>query len=511
LSAAGDSPAEDCLTPRGKEAAVLAAHRFGFGPRLRRDGYSLDAIAADPRGALLADLERPRAGQLSVDLPSSAQAARAVSDFRAEEQAQRKLALRAAKEVNGGNTAPNMSDAARPPMTAMATGPESPENKKPRLPQQILQNEASTRFNAAVEADIGFVERLTWFWSNHFCISAEKDIAMAGAYEREAIRPYVLGRFGDMLGAVESHPAMLFYLDNVHSMGAASIAGINRDKGLNENLAREILELHTLGVRSGYSQADVTNFANVLTGWSWIDPAEPEHGGEFVFNKRLHEPGAQVVLGKTYPDNGVAQGRAVLADLARHEATAQHIALKFARHFVADDPPPSLVAKLANTFVSSGGNLKALAKTLLTADESWMPQRTKLRPPSEWIAAMLRVTKAASAEPSSVLDLPTPAGEWLNIGRVMNFHATLGQPLWRPPAPNGWPDIEAAWIDGVPRRLAIANEIAVRARPEVDPMDLLDQSLGPLASADTRQTISRAESRSQAFALLLMAPEFLRR
>ena len=498
------------MTPRGKEAAALALHRFGFAPRLRRYGRSLETIGADPRGALLADLERPKAGQLSVDLPASARAARAVSDFRAEEKAKQKLALRAPKEVNAG-AAPNMSDAARPPVNAMAIGAEPAEHKEPPLPQQIIRNEASARFDAAVDADIGFAERLTWFWSNHFCVSADKDIAMVGAYEREAIRPHILGRFGDMLGAVESHPAMLVYLDNVHSMGAASTAGINRDKGLNENLAREILELHTLGVRSGYSQADVTSFANVLTGWSWIDPAEPEHGGEFVFMKRLHEPGEQVVLGKIYPDEGVAQGRAVLADLARHEATAQHIALKFARHFVADDPPPSLVAKLTRTFDSSGGNLKVLAKTLVTADEAWTPQRTKLRPPSEWIAAMLRVTKAAPAEANGVIDLRAVPGEWLNIGRLMNFHATLGQPLWRPPAPNGWPDTEAAWIDGVPRRLAIANETALRARPDVDPLDVLDQSFGPLASADTRQTIARAESRAQAFTLLLMTPEFLRR
>ena len=498
------------MTPRGKEAAALGLHRFGFGPRLRRDSYSLDAIAADPRGALLADFERPKAGYLSVDLPSSTQAARAVSDFRAEEHAKQKLAQRAAKDANGTAMASSMSDAAHAPASATAGAPQPADNKKPPLPQQIVQNEASVRFDAAVESTVGFVERLVWFWSNHFCISADKDVAMVGAYEREAIRPYVLGRFGDMLAAVESHPGMLFYLDNVHSMGAASIDGINRDKGLNENLAREILELHTLGVRSGYSQADVTSFANVLTGWSWIDPAEPDHGGEFVFNKRLHEPGDQVVLGKTYPDEGAAQGRAVLADLARHQSTAQHIALKLARHFVADDPPPSLVAKLAKTFDSSGGNLKALAKTLVTADESWAPQRKKLRPPSEWIAATLRVAKATPAEPSSLIDLRTPAGDWLNIGRLMNFQVALGQPLWRPPAPNGWPDTEAAWIDGVPRRLGIANEIASRARPEVDPLDLLEASLGPLASAETRQTISRAESRTQAFALLLMTPEFLR-
>ena len=146
----------------------------------------------------------------------------------------------------------------------------------------------------------------------------------------------------------------------------------------------------------------------------------------------------------------------------------------------------------------------------MTADESWAPQRKKLRPPSEWIAATLRVAKA-TPEPSSLIDLRTPADDWLNIGRLMNFQVVLGQPLWRPPAPNGWLDTEAAWIDGVPRRLGIANEIASRARLEVDPLDLLEGSLGPLASAETRQTIWRAESRTQAFALLLMTPEFLRR
>ena len=265
----------------------------------------------------------------------------------------------------------------------------SPMPGKPPLPQQIIQGEAKARFDAASGADIGFVERLVWFWSNHFCISADKIPAMAGAYEREAIRPHVLGRFADLLQAVESHPAMLFYLDNVQSMGAESIAGINRDKGLNENLARETLELHTLGVRSGYTQDDVTNFAKVLTGWTWINPDDPEHGGEFVFNKRLHEPGEQVVLGKRYADSGVDQGRAVLADLARHPATAQHIAEKLARHFVADEPPPALVGKLAKSFRDSDGSLKDVARTLIAADESWTPQRQKLKAPAEWIAGVI--------------------------------------------------------------------------------------------------------------------------
>ena len=320
---------------------------------------------------------------------------------------------------------------------------------------------------------------------------------MPGPFEREAIRPHALGRFADLLLAVESHPGMLFYLDNVQSMGANSTAGINRDKGLNENLAREILELHTLGVRSGYTQQDVTSFANVITGWTWIPPEQPIHGGEFAFVQRLHEPGAKTVLGKSYPDTGVGQGRAVLADLARHPATAQHIAQKLARHFVADEPPPSLVAKLAKTFSDTDGNLKEVAKILVTADEAWTPQRTKLKSPAEWTIGMLRLTAAPQAVP---------------VGRILGTQATLGEALWRPLSPNGYPDTEAAWIDGVPRRLDIAAEFAGLARGQQRRSARGSRSaLGPLASAETRDTIARAESRPQALALLVMAPEFLRR
>ncbi|HEX4410658.1 MAG TPA: DUF1800 family protein [Xanthobacteraceae bacterium] len=473
----------------GKDAAALALHRFGFGAA----GDQIAAIAGDPRGALLADLDRPNAGVPTVDLPSSGQAARAVFDFRAEEQAKQKLALRAVKESEANGMSQNGASAMTDAGNTAAV--PKPPNQPPPLPQQILFNEAKARFDAAASANIGLVERLVWFWSNHFCVSADKIPAMAGAYEREAIRPHVLGRFADLLIAAESHPAMLFYLDNVESMGADSVGGINRDKGLNENLARETLELHTLGVRSGYSQEDVTSFAKVLTGWTWFPPAELERGGEFVFSRRIHEPGDQTVLGKVYPDTGVEQGRAVLADLAHHPATAQHIAQKLARHFVADEPPPSLVTKLANTFTASDGNLKQVAKTLVTSDEAWMPQRQKLKSPAEWVMGVLRLTGTEAAVP---------------VPRIMNVQAVLGQPLWRPPAPNGYADIEAAWIDGVGRRLDIANELAGRVGT-ADPLALLDSGLGPLASADTRGTIARAESRRQAVALLVMAPEYLRR
>ena len=470
----------------GTEAAALAVHRFGLGPA----GDSITAIAGDPRGALLADLDRPNAGRLdAAGLPSSAEAAREVFDFRAAQSAKQKLALRVQKEAGTSAEAQAMSELAKVP------GLSDPPPQKPPLPQQIVLNEAKLRFDAATDANIGFVERLVWFWSNHFCISADKDVAMAGAYEREAIRPHVLGRFADLLLAVQSHPAMLFYLDNVESMGADSIAGINRDKGLNENLARETLELHTLGVRSGYSQADVTSLANVLTGWTWVRPDDPNHGGEFVFMRRLHQPGDQVVLGKRYPDTGLDQGRAVLADLARHPATAHHIAEKLARHFVADEPPPALVGKLSNTFKETGGNLKEVARSLIVAEESWYPPRQKLKAPAEWIAGVIRLTGAQSNIP---------------IGRIMMAQVALGAPLWRPPAPNGYPDTEAAWLDGVPRRIEIATEFAARV-PHAEPLALLESGLGPLASPETRETVARAESRPQALALLVMAPEFLRR
>src|SRR5262249_27905374 len=205
--------------------------------------------------------------------------------------------------------------------TKPAAASEQPAG--PTIERQMFLAEVKARLDAASVAEIGFAERLVWFWSNHFCVSTDTVPNMVGGYEREAIRPHILGRFVDMLLAVEGHPAMLVYLNNSVSIGPHSVAGINRTRGLNENLAPEILELHTLGVRSGYTQDDVTRFACVLTGWTVVPPNDnPEHGAEFIFNPRLHEPGPQRVIDKTYADTGVAQGRAVLADLARHPAVA---------------------------------------------------------------------------------------------------------------------------------------------------------------------------------------------
>jgi uncharacterized protein (DUF1800 family) len=484
-----------------KAQAALALHRFGFGPK----AGSIAAIASDPRGALIAELDKNGAGLASAHgLMSSAQASRAVADFSAERQAQDRLERRKreaeqarAQAPVGKSGAPAQNVAATPPPTPAKPPPGAPKPPPPPppLPQRIFLDEAKARIEAAYGADIGLVERLVWFWSNHFCVSADKVPAMAGGYEREAIRAHVLGRFGDMLQAAESHPAMLYYLDNAQSIGPNSVNGINREKGLNENLAREILELHTLGVRTVYTQEDVTSFAKILTGWTII-PADvdPDHGAEFTFIRRMHEPGPLTVLGKTYPDSGVAQGRAALADLARHPATAKHVASKLVRHFISDTPPPPLVDRLAKRFTETDGNLKEVAKAMVSAPEAWSGQRAKLKRPGEWMVGVLRALGAAP-------DVPP----------VIGAQNLLGEPLWRPPAPAGFSDDSATWMAGLAQRVDIANQTARRVAATVDPQFVIDVALGPLASGETRTAAARAESRPQALALLFMAPEFQRR
>lgn len=472
------------MTLDPKAAAALALHRFGLGPK----SGGIAAIASDPRGALVAELDRPVAGRFAdADLPTSAAAARAAFSFRQAQQASRR------SERNARQGAPEATSAeSRPPQQ-----PRRPD-AGPGVPQQLYLDEAKARFRAALTADLGFVERLVWFWSNHFCVSADKGGVrpICGAYEREAIRAHVLGRFGDMLLAVESHPAMLIYLDNARSIGPDSIAGIRQKRGLNENLAREIMELHTLGVRSVYSQEDVTRFANVLTGWTVVAPRmDPARAGEFEFNPRMHQPGEQRVLGRSYPDTGVEQGRAVLASLARHPATARHIATKLARHFVADVPPPTLVDRLTARFLETTGDLKEMARMLVTAPEAWDVPRGKLKRPGEWIIGSLRAVAGAPPD----------------VGPIMQAHNLLGEPLWRPSAPKGFADDSTPWLDGLPQRLDIAQQLARRVGESLDVRELMGESLGPLASAETRQAIARAESRTQALALLLMAPEFQRR
>ena len=467
-----------------KAVAALALHRFGLGPRLG----SIAAIASDPRGALLAELDRPGVGEVAAPgLPDSALAFRTVAYANAERQAKRIVAAKVQKE------AAMAAESNQPPDNDMAA--RAAAEAVPDPGRQIYLNEVRVRVDAALAAQTGFAERLVWFWSNHFCVSADKIQSMSGAYEREAIRPHILGRFADLLQAAESHPCMLFYLDQAASMGPNSIAGINRTRGLNENLAREILELHTLGVRTVYTQDDIISFANVLTGWTLLPAGDnPEHGGEFSFNRRLHEPGPQTVVGKVYDDTAVEQGRAVLRDLALHEATAKHIATKLVRHFVADEPPPALVDKLAATFRDTSGDLKEVTKALLSAPEAWSFATRKLKRPGEWVISMVRA-----------------AGTTADPVRFTAGQASLGEPLWRPPSPRGYADDEATWIDGVGQRLDIANFFAERIAGSVDPGLIIETVLASTVSSETQQAVARAETRQQALALLFMSAEFQRR
>jgi uncharacterized protein (DUF1800 family) len=515
---------------RDPQAALIALNRFGFGARGGASGDWAGA-ASDPRGFVKADLHRPNNARLEMPgLQPTPALAQAVFAYQAE--------VKAAREAAKANPAAEMSAAQKP--AAMEAPDKSSESKPaesksmdnqpmeklaeksaektegnapmqaseaaaPAKPLNVIQKtfrtEALARLQRALMADCGFTERLVTFWSNHFCISAAKgELARiwAGAFEREAIRPHVLGRFSEMLMAVEQHPAMLFFLDNQQSLGPDSRAGQNRKRGLNENLAREIMELHTLGVGGGYTQEDVTSLARIITGWTFAGrQGQLGTPGTFVFNANAHQPGPQVLLGKTYEDNGLSQGEAALADIARHPSTAKFIATKFARHFVSDEPPPALTARLQDVFRKTDGDLLALATTLVDSDEAWQAPLTKIRTPYEYLVAAGRLLGQIPDDPSRYLG-------GLNL---------LGQPLWAPSGPNGFPDTNAAWAapEGMKLRLDIAAQVASRLGDNVDPRDLLELVAADASSQETRHTIERAESRQQALALLLMSPEFQRR
>jgi uncharacterized protein (DUF1800 family) len=521
---------------RDSQAALVALNRFGFGARGGASGDFVSA-ASDPRGFVKAELNRPNGLLLEAPgLLSTPALGQAVFAYQLEVKQARDAAAKSGTPMPPADSPPTPSEAdakaqrrnpslnsvamdisgKAPAMQATdngsanaamtATEAMQPNAAKPPAPplniiQKTYRSEALARLQRAVMADCGFGERLVAFWSNHFCISANKGPLArmwAGAFERETIRPHVLGRFGDMLKAVEQHPAMLFFLDNQQSLGPESRAGQNRKRGLNENLAREIMELHTLGVGGGYSQDDVTSLARIITGWTFAGrQGQLGTPGSFVFNANAHEPGPQRLLGKTYENDGIAQGEAALADIARHPSTAKFIATKFARHFVADDPPPALVARLQDVFRQSDGDLRALATALLDSDEAWQAPLTKLRTPYEFLVATGRLLAQIPEDPSRYLG-------GLNV---------LGQPLWSPAGPNGFPDTNAAWAapEGMKLRLDISAQVASRLADTVDPRDLLELVAADAASPDTRHTIERAESRQQALALLMMSPEFQRR
>jgi len=459
----------------GPYAASIAANRFGLGAR----AGELAAVGGDPRGWLKEQVAAP----MRLDgggLPSSGEVLAGA------------LALRGERREARERGSPS-------PQAAANLG---------RYYRPFYVADAAARTRLAVSTGRSFVERLVHFWANHFAVSADKPAALglAGAFEREAIRPQICARFGDMLLAVEQHPAMLMYLDNHLSIGPDSDLARRaarrrrRELGLNENLAREILELHTLGVAGGYSQADVTTLAKVITGWSIGGSFGPLSGGEagrFHFRNALHEPGAQVVLGRRYRDDGLGQGEAVLADLARHPATARRVSIKLVRHFVADEPPAALVERLVHAWRETDGSLPALYATLVEAPEAWAEPVAKYKTPSDYLLSTWRA-----------LDFAPPEDRLL----VGSFQR-LGQPVWMPGSPAGWPDTAADW-DGaaaLKQRIELAALLGARLGDRVAAVPLAESALGTVLSPATRQSLQRAASRAQALTLALAAPEFQRR
>jgi uncharacterized protein (DUF1800 family) len=346
--------------------------------------------------------------------------------------------------------------------------------------------------NWALVTPAPFRERLVWFWMNHFTVSIRepRTDTLVGPFVAEAIRPHVTGRFGDMLLAVMRHPAMLIYLNNDASVGPDSVVGRDQKRGINENLARECMELHTVSPAAGYTQADVISFARILTGWApdWI-------AGQwgFKFRPQAHEPGSQVLMGRTFPP-GEEGGIEALAFLADHPATHRHLAVKLTRHFIADDPPPEAVQRIEAVLRDSRGDLGAASEALIGLEAAWQPG-TKLRTPMDFTVAALRA-----------LDVPADF-------ETINALGMLGQPIWSAPQPNGWSDQGVHWAapDLIMRRVDFAYTLAGRFATEDGPDELAVGSLGPLLRPATLQAVRRAGSRRDAVALLLSSPEFQRR
>lgn len=383
---------------------------------------------------------------------------------------------------------------------ASATGDVGP-NPAAALALEAYAMQLRVRTTLAVSSSASFVERLVHFWANHFAVSADRSIlrALAGALEIEAIRPNVLGRFSDLLLAVERHPAMLIYLDQARSIGPNSRmvreSESPRRLGLNENLARELLELHTLG--GGHTQDDVVELALALTGWTvggtrLFREAPP---GRFVFRAEAHEPGARRCLGRRYAEAGEGQALAILHDLSLHPATARNVSLKLARHFIADDPPAAVVQRLAAVFLRTGGDLPAVYRALIESPEAWAEPLAKFKSPWEWMVSALR---ALQLPPHS---FPFRSGL-----------SALGQPTWRSKSPAGWPDRAEAWAApyGLFVRVRLAEQLAEEARDH-DARLLARQVLPGVLQRRTAAMIAEADSATQALALLLCAPEFLRR
>lgn len=490
------------------ERAALAANRFGFGAR----PGELAAIAGDPVGWVKSQLAPERAPPAAIAaLPPAEDDVLAFGRFYV------------AQRLRGANGAQLEQRLERQGVSKEEIQRLSTEDAFRQHFRARYEIATKARLDTAFTTDRPVFERLVHFWANHFTVSSAKPQAQAmpPSFEKEAIRPHACGRFADMLVASTKHPGMGIYLDNWSSIGPNSNWAKNprmiprlgfgpggRPTGLNENLGREILELHTLGVNGGYTQADVQALATIITGWTYDRPAlryyiNEEKGTRsgqqlFAFVADAHEPGAKTLLGKSYASGGVAQGEAALKDIARKPATARFVATKLVRHYIADTPPPAVVDRVARAFQSSDGDLRATMIALVDSPEAWATPFSKFKRPEEFLISVMRAL--------NIRELPQGVGA--------NASGAMGQVIWRAQGPDGWADTAGPWLSGdlVWKRIEWCDALAARvSRADVSPLSIGDAVLGPLLSAETRQTVTRAESPMQGMVLLFSSPEFQRR
>lgn len=507
------------------KSQAAAANRFGLGAM----PGELDRVGRDPRAWLKAQLDAPPDLAPFANLPSGLELLQRRAASRAIRRADKKSG---ADSDRSGAAIDGDTERARPRRVAGISNAEMSDVERrvggqhrataswsgieDATPMALARDgfaDIAARYRVATTTERPFAERLVRFWSNHFAVSADKNVArlQAAPMEREAIRPHLLGNFADMLLAVERHPAMLLYLDNVASVGddsrmaqfaarrAATRPGGDkppRKLGLNENLAREILELHTLGVDGGYAQADVQELARAITGWGTPPLRElAEAKTAYVFRAAAHEPGARTVLGKRYAEAGEAQGRTILRDLALHPATARHLSFKLARHFVADAPPPALVQRMSAAYLRSGGELRALYRAMIDDDAAWSDDARKFKTPDDFVVSALRAGGIGERiEPRS-------------LTRLLNG---LGQPVFTPRSPAGFPDTAGDWAtgDALRKRVQAAAQLAERVRDARTPYAVANDVLGEAADGDLGALLRRAGSPQEGFALLFSSPAF---
>jgi uncharacterized protein (DUF1800 family) len=365
----------------------------------------------------------------------------------------------------------------------------------------IYDAELRLRVKMALTSQAPFIERMVHFWTGYFAITSDKTLVnvLAGALEREAIRPHVLGRFEDMLLAVARHGATQIHLEQMMSTGMNSHAGRQARTltgadplTVREGLARMIIERHTLGPGGGHKEADIAELATALTGWSLLRPGEADTD-LFAYRPGLHEPSERQVLGRAYPQRGLAQPLAILADLARAEATACHVADSLVRHLIADTPPPDLVSRVAAAFSSSGGDLSLVYRVLIESPQAWQPAPAKVKTPWEWTISAMRVLGYFDA---GTLSLPS-------------LFSAMKQPIWRPPH-----HVEgagaSAWTDDKARRVqaTVAQSLVDRMEQALDPILLIRRAFPAGISASTKRDLLRAPSSPARLKVLLLSVDF---